>query len=1040
MLNSPYGLIFAGVSCFEGVYLTGVTLTQLSLVGTLPTQIGLLTTVSTITLSRNGLSGTIPSEIALLPLLSYLDLSNNDVEGGLPLELQNLTSLTVLLMESNSLYGSVPTFLSSMTQLRTLDLHSNLFDGEVPSMICGLVNSTQLRLDKNPDLICNQPCNDGDTDGIAIVATLPYCAPTAEPTAEPTRMPISPIDNQLHVSSGAVAGIVVGAVVFVSILIGLWLYWRARNHDNVGLPVHEAIFKGIVIDEDMLSEASNSSHSLRFSSRSLTSTLLESAKLRNKQGKTAIELIVDRLDSYSVNENTLRLLVMDSLHFNQRSGELLEDENVHNYAWATLVQSNHPTAVRVVEQVLEDLDDFVAQLTVEVDSSGRRLIDIASPACKDVMLQSMYLHRRFELKPGAPEHKSATSVVQFATDHRLDAEGNKVESKVALKFMRHRQQYLSEIATRSEAGFSSEHVLLVLESFDGDDVRSEEAVSFRASAQKKGFAEYPYCLVMDVADTNLQRVIFQQHIVGSDWDMIKLITKSLCSCVGHVHSRGVIHGDLKPMNVVLLGNSVRLIDFDACARFAVPGNENGDETEGDYVGGSTVNGVVEYAGSKYSSAYLPPELFFQTSSGKIVVKSFEKDVTTGLPMNVRKVSRSDRHSAMQHETGYDLVPASPAVDMWAIGAILYLLCTGVTLFQASVEDNIPSGELGQVLEWSDALKESKLSAVEDKYARNLLSLLLDKDPARRPDPSHVMSHPFISGVHPHRMMGDPPTFDVFLSYRVDSDSDHVEMMYNALTEQGLKVWWDKLCLLPGQPWEEGFCDGLVNSSCFVCLLSRNAINHPDKAWQNFCKLEAGSRCDNVLLEWRLALELQERRMIEGVYPILIGDKSSMSSSDDDDGAKVVQYSEYQSSGCHPSQLPDVAVGAVESKLREHLARQGLGEPLKRSRTVSEVVHAVMAHECGVWRGLAKDAVADMTRGVCHLRARIEASAAEDVPQRLSVVSCDESQRSLRSFSRSPGLNVTVRDRHEMLLGERKLKEMELNRLMEQLAAHKSKDK
>ena len=36
--------------------------------------------------------------------------------------------------------------------------------------------------------------------------------------------------------------------------------------------------------------------------------------------------------------------------------------------------------------------------------------------------------------------------------------------------------------------------------------------------------------------------------------------------------------------------------------------------------------------------------------------------------------------------------------------------------------------------------------------------------------------------------------DVFLSYRVASDRDRVEALYNQLTAAGLRVWWDQKCL------------------------------------------------------------------------------------------------------------------------------------------------------------------------------------------------------------------------------------------------------
>eukprot|EP01037_Dinobryon_pediforme_P028339 gene28339-31571_t len=163
---------------------------------------------------------------------------------------------------------------------------------------------------------------------------------------------------------------------------------------------------------------------------------------------------------------------------------------------------------------------------------------------------------------------------------------------------------------------------------------------------------------------------------------------------------------------------------------------------------------------------------------------------------------------------FDLLPACPSYDMWSLGAILYLLSTGCILLRATVDDTALMSEL----------------------------------------------------------QGEKAYFDVFLSYRVDSDSDHVSYLYQALTARGLKVWWDKELLIPGQPWEDGFCAGLVNAATFVCLLSRGAINHPHKRNQNFSQLSNTSKCDNLLLEWSLALELRERGMMHGIFPIFIGDK------------------------------------------------------------------------------------------------------------------------------------------------------------------------
>ena len=191
----------------------------------------------------------------------------------------------------------------------------------------------------------------------------------------------------------------------------------------------------------------------------------------------------------------------------------------------------------------------------------------------------------------------------------------------------------------------------------------------------------------------------------------------------------------------------------------------------------------------------------------------------------------------------------------------------------------------------------------DKSARNLLAQMLHKDPLHRPSLARVLAHPFLSGKKVARLVGENPTYDVFLSYRVASDAHHVERLYKLLTSQGFKVYWDKLCLLPGVDWEQGFCEGLVSSRAFVPLLSRDAINHPEKDWQNFSKLRADSRCDNVFLEHRLAVELQGLGLIEKIFPVFVGNF---------DESKGV-YGNYFGGGCHPT-LPSLSVQVESSEM------------------------------------------------------------------------------------------------------------------------------
>ena len=137
--------------------------------------------------------------------------------------------------------------------------------------------------------------------------------------------------------------------------------------------------------------------------------------------------------------------------------------------------------------------------------------------------------------------------------------------------------------------------------------------------------------------------------------------------------------------------------------------------------------------------------------------------------------------------------------MWAFGMTLYNMCAGVPFFRANNEDNLDSRQMKELASWTDDLKKERLKEVKDKKARALLYRLLSKDPKRRPKSwNHVLDHPFLrTDKKPARMEGEEALFDVFLSYRVASDYKHAEALYHSMTERGIKVWWDKVCLKSG---------------------------------------------------------------------------------------------------------------------------------------------------------------------------------------------------------------------------------------------------
>ena len=170
---------------------------------------------------------------------------------------------------------------------------------------------------------------------------------------------------------------------------------------------------------------------------------------------------------------------------------------------------------------------------------------------------------------------------------------------------------------------------------------------------------------------------------------------------------------------MLVGTSIKLIDLDASASVS----------------------KRELVGTKYSSGYIAPEMLVLDVDGVATV-------------------REDR----------DLICADPSQGMWALGCILYYLSSAQSLFHVNTDDNLGSPEDHETLvKWDMRTKEKKLSLIHEHMAKNLVSLLLNKDPTKRPDAAHVLSHPFLTGQRVSRLQGDKADWDIFLSYRVASE-------------------------------------------------------------------------------------------------------------------------------------------------------------------------------------------------------------------------------------------------------------------------------
>jgi Leucine-rich repeat (LRR) protein len=136
--------------------ITSIVLPKNQLNGTLPQELGNLTTLKTLDLSKNQLSGSIPSQLGNLTSLTTLSLHENQLSGAIPKELGNLANLAFLSLALNNLSGTIPPEIVAPPTLQGILLFGNKLTGAVPQGVTdrikalAKVNPTINSLDNPP--------------------------------------------------------------------------------------------------------------------------------------------------------------------------------------------------------------------------------------------------------------------------------------------------------------------------------------------------------------------------------------------------------------------------------------------------------------------------------------------------------------------------------------------------------------------------------------------------------------------------------------------------------------------------------------------------------------------------------------------------------------------------------------------------------------------------------------------------------------------------------------------------------------------------
>eukprot|EP00808_Paulinella_micropora_P004068 g39908.t1 len=431
-----------------------------------------------------------------------------------------------------------------------------------------------------------------------------------------------------------------------------------------------------------------------------------------------------------------------------------------------------------------------------------------------------------------PMYESPTCAVYLAEDLKADNAKGEL-TKVALKV-------INPDLDDAEANFDRE-------------VSSRTALDLGADAhhQKEGLVvglvrshKEDMCLVMPAADLSLAEFLLRRNIAGRDVLKVREIMLAIAHCLKIPHGKRLVHGDLKPRNVVRLNGRWALVDFDAAAEIGQP------------------------VGHKFSSAFAPPEL--ATVLAEFGGSTNSKEAKAKLPK------------------------ADPSFDIFSFGVILYELCTGnqilphVTdnltyeddLLKLSIWQGIDKDRLAHVFQHAtnkekDAVREDKLGLDFEQICDDMKHLIwwcLQEDPELRPTLKQVLDHRALKKGGDGPQNGEPEGSDLkalfindtkeqkakpgsrgvtivcdvtskawkslkaklwtmpirtrihfFLSHMQAEASGDVGTLAAALKSYGAAVWRDMDAI---NLTEEGMRQGVADCDVFILFLTNGVLSRP----------------------------------------------------------------------------------------------------------------------------------------------------------------------------------------------------------------------
>ena len=282
-------------------------------------------------------------------------------------------------------------------------------------------------------------------------------------------------------------------------------------------------------------------------------------------------------------------------------------------------------SVNFIQKLFKGRSNYwIYDLCHSKDEQNRVVIQFCSEHVRKFLIKFLYFCGRYELVPGPPIHCSATAIVVAFNDHGCMKEyelaftevlgdnsvsdtinfqqfqlalnclvktvGIKVDPiehlqlsfnsydgltkrlflqycekeffairRVVIKFMKVEEQFRREVNIRIHGELSGAFVVAFLKGpSETEFCKCVESLTVHDG--KFALADYKFGVIMPAADRSLDAIFRSER---PDLSRVRSLMYEVCKCLQHVHEQGIIHGDLKMLNILRVNGNIRIIDFDA---------------------------------------------------------------------------------------------------------------------------------------------------------------------------------------------------------------------------------------------------------------------------------------------------------------------------------------------------------------------------------------------------------------------------------------------------------------------------------------------